>query len=88
MKDTEEMKAAWGRMSTHPDFRDCMRDLMRYQGFWRPMGNPSPEAALCKMASQALITYIIDKVEWSEVPADFTFDEKTKRKGNTDGNRR
>lgn len=79
MKPKEEMQLAWKRLSEHPDFRDCARDLMRFAGFWRGLSSPSPEQALCRCASQSVITYIFDQVEWAEIPGDFTAEEKRQR---------
>lgn len=74
MKTKEELETAWKHLSTHPDFKDCLADLMRNAGFWRaPSGDLSVEAG-----KRTLITYILSKLDWKEVPADFTFEQKTR----------
>lgn len=88
MKTKEELDLAWKRLSEHPDFEDCVRDLMRSFNFWDSPREISTEKALCKCASRAVITYIFTKVEWDRIPGDFTFDEKTQRMQKNQRNRK
>lgn len=79
MKSKEEMNQAWKNLSTHSDFRDCLEDLMRKSSFWRPPTTTDPYDHVARNGEREVVTYIISKLDWKELPAPPTFNDKIKR---------
>lgn len=78
MKSKQTLKQSWATLATAPEFEDCLQDLLRYVGFWKPLdiSTASGDKCIAELAQRRVITYILKQTEYPSIEVDMSAPER------------